>query len=983
MHHDAPVTTPHLRKSFSCSQPRISLKAHAVIDPSAHKAAQYLFPDPIDFFCQPLRSPSPPAEPSTPPTTPMPASSPDPIFWKRKLAAFLHDPPSKCLDIANHQKQSERAMQAAGLGTPEERRNWTRTADHTAAAADRFPFPHHSKSNLRCSFDGVKNTFRHPLSGEQLPFDGAFLSAADGIEIEQTTQPVLNDVGQLSEGEQWRARFLAHWRLWQGASQSKDWRLGFLPADTRIPDHSIWPHMQMVSAFEGSFGRSGKSSPALLKFQLGPVQEFIQAARSTRDLWSGSYLLSWLMSHGLARLALDCGPDTVVFPNLKDQPLLDLVMKSEVWEKVKIGNRSVWQSGECSYQPLVEESEETRRNAFEEAMQRKMTPNLPNVFLALIPEDEAREIADAVEGAVRDEWRRIANSVWDGCDKAGLWSKNEDLPKGEALKSRWDEQVEQFLSIAWSVTPIPATPEELEKAHVQVPAKPTRDNYETVKTAAEAIHALGHQDERYFDGKRLKNVGLAWSLAVSISSWELDAVRQTRTFVAKSQPGADDQRHGQFFSKDSLNGKDEAVAGGATWGTVDGEFRHRFKHADLLGAANVIKRLWDITYLSKQWHLPKVKFPSTRQIAEGRYDEDDEDDKDNQDGEKYFAVLAFDGDDMGKWVAGEKTPKFASQLASYDGGGALEYFQRPEHAAKFAGFLETPRPLSPGYHLQFSECLSNFALRCARSIVQAFKGRLVYAGGDDVVALLPADTALACARELRNAFRGTELSLEASHGLKVKAPGFMTSARHLDDRNQLIPFAVPGKQASASVGIAIAHFKSPLQDAVKEAQAAEKRAKKAFGSAKDAVAVTVLKRSGETVEWSARWDDGGVDAAQCLLSALGEEVVSSKFPYRLGELISSYRSQPSLLAKESEGVPGFDLAGVAQLDLRTVLERQKGPHWKDGGQTFADRFGRAMDEWIGKLTAQPEPAATERAINQIIAMCAFCGFAKRQSTSDS
>ena len=40
---------------------------------------------------------------------------------------------------------------------------------------------------------------------------------------------------------------------------------------------------------------SQKSVASLLKLQIGPVQDFIAQARSTRDLWSGSYLLSWLM----------------------------------------------------------------------------------------------------------------------------------------------------------------------------------------------------------------------------------------------------------------------------------------------------------------------------------------------------------------------------------------------------------------------------------------------------------------------------------------------------------------------------------------------------------------------------------------------------------------------------------------------------------------------------------------------------------------
>lgn len=41
------------------------------------------------------------------------------------------------------------------------------------------------------------------------------------------------------------------------------------------------------------------SMSSLLKFQIGPVQDFIAAARSTRDLWSGSYLLSWLVAAGI------------------------------------------------------------------------------------------------------------------------------------------------------------------------------------------------------------------------------------------------------------------------------------------------------------------------------------------------------------------------------------------------------------------------------------------------------------------------------------------------------------------------------------------------------------------------------------------------------------------------------------------------------------------------------------------------------------
>ena len=169
---------------------------------------------------------------------------------------------------------------------------------------------------------------------------------------------------------------------------------------------------------------------------------------------------------------------------------------------------------------------------------------------------------------------------------------------------------------------------------------------------------------------------------------------------------------------------------------------------------------------------------------------------------------------------------------------------------------------------------------CARPVVEAFDGRLIYAGGDDVVALLPADTALSCTEALRMAFQGDsqikELLKEyskrlvqphetkqerdpkalptpyfqklAAEGclLDAAAPGFLCRLDHVDQQNRPIPFLVPGPAASASVGVAIAHFKTPLQDVVRAARDAEDRAKKQLG--RSAVAVTLMKRSGEILE---------------------------------------------------------------------------------------------------------------------------------------
>ena len=59
---------------------------------------------------------------------------------------------------------------------------------------------------------------------------------------------------------------------------------GLLPADTRVPDHTIWQHLDLTAAFATAL-QAGEGNPALLTVSFGPVQEFIAQARTTSDLW--------------------------------------------------------------------------------------------------------------------------------------------------------------------------------------------------------------------------------------------------------------------------------------------------------------------------------------------------------------------------------------------------------------------------------------------------------------------------------------------------------------------------------------------------------------------------------------------------------------------------------------------------------------------------------------------------------------------------
>ncbi|MCS1410346.1 MAG: hypothetical protein M2R45_03538 [Verrucomicrobia subdivision 3 bacterium] len=948
--------------------------------------------------------------------------------WKRKLADYLHDPPSKCLDIRTHGERSDTAFRQAGF-SDDEVGKYHKAADHTAAAADRLPFPKSQSLGIRCVFDGIHNTFRHPLNGgRQLKFHKEFASVEQGFEGEQSVQPRLSEgsLAKLSdEWEHWRARFFAHWRLWPKFTVDKDYRYAFLPADTRIPDHTIWTHMQMVAALGGCVQSDKKICPVFLKFQLGPVQDFIAAARSTRDLWSGSYLLSWLMAAGLKKLSEEVGPDAVVFPSLRDQPLFDLHWRDDLWNRVYIGDASkkVWETLGWKDRELL-------------------TPNLPNVFLAVVPEDRAKALAETTCGAIEAEWECIADAVWKACSAAGLTDDEEGIIQVKR-KDRYEKQVGRFLSLSWQCTPWPKTLDEamsLAKGFDdKMPVSEAEKRVEKVIRMATEQMPKEHRDQRFYtDGTKtnLNNIGLAWSVILTLNGWQLDAVRQTRVFSAVNEGGWD---VGTFCNKDALTGCEEAVAGGRVWGErarlKDAPWKSLFKHDDWLGASTLVKRVWHHAYLrNAPWSIDTnpshfLPMPNTRGIAAHDPFKDCGDDETAEDAppsEKYFAVIAFDGDEIGKWVSGEKMPPFKDQLADYndrDGQvrqGALAYFERDA----FAKFLETARPLSPSYHLQLSEALANFALRCARPIVEVFDGRLIYAGGDDVLAMVPADTALACAQALRKAFRGdTDIGdflqrhakrlqnvEREKHPSKYQemaaknelvrckceeARGFLERLDLKDDNGRPIPFIVPGPKADASAGIAIAHFKAPLQDVVREAQASEKRAKRKIedgGYGRSAFAVTLMKRSGEINHWGGRWDKGGLCLYAKILCLLEQNVVSAKFPHRIIEFVKPYLSVDSGSCKLPQDAETFSEEIAQRILLREIelaADRQRGPNYSskivEELKSETENYLRAVSDVKAvsdEAEARAKKETPQRMVSSLIGLCHTVAFAHRTREAD-
>lgn len=749
-------------------------------------------------------------------------------FWKRKLVAYLHDPPHKPVGIRDHERQRSSFLNRVHL-TDQDMADFERSSDWQAAAADRLIFPDPAKSGLRVEWKESWMEFRHPLGGGQLRA-GAFPPTSAQLETELTR--ALEGV-TLGENQDWRTTFIAAWRLWpELAAREQNPHHAYLVADTRIPDHTLWHHNALAAAFTGCGGQ-----PAFLLFQIGPVQEFIAQARKTQDLWSGSYLLSFLMAQGILAVAEEIGPDAILFPQLRGLPLADF----HWWRKGFLGELKLRAS---------------HRHEL-------LTPNLPNRFLALVPAPRAHELAQLAEQAIRERWQEIAASV----HKFIQSQLNGQCPGWDR---HWASQVARFPVVDWVVHAWTDASTTMTLATQGTP--PMHGGWEQhplrhAQLWAEACIPPG-ESESYAPGS---NAGFAWSLHYALTDWKFAAVKRARGFSQWSRGTAS---WADGIPKDHLDGRNE-VLGGADherfWSLLRQHCPQHFRGSQLYGALSVIKRLWPETYLREALDLDRGRpvFESVHAVAQV----DTAIEREDEEAEIYYAVLAMDGDDMGQWISGQKAAPLVNSLAQK----AREYFQ--DHWNQQATGVpadQVRRPLSPGYHAALSEALANFSLYGAGPIVREFGGQLIYAGGDDVLAMLPARTALDCAQALQLAFRGMNPGrpeAHASNEVRKVMGNLFDYDRHVDgfltlrrtERGDVgraahlkpnWPLMVMGPLATASVGIAIGHVRSPMQDVIQAAREAEQSAKRVPG--KGAFCLKVLKRSGEAVGFTARWDSGAV-----------------------------------------------------------------------------------------------------------------------------
>lgn len=237
-------------------------------------------------------------------------------------------------------------------------------------------------------------------------------------------------------------------------------------------------------------------------------------------------------------------------------------------------------------------------------------------------------------------------------------------------------------------------------------------------------------------------------------------------------------------------------------------------------------------------------------------------------------------------------------------------------------------------HRNISTRLADFAAD-VEGIVQKYRGHCVYAGGDDVLALLPVDLALDCADVLRQHF----------------ADFFLAFCKEGHDSPTL------------SAGIAVAHVLEPLGRVRQWAVAAEKTAKEGLSvdemQKRNALALFLYSRSGSPLYWRGRWDADGHKDLRRWQDYFANNQVSSKLPYELRDLLSSLGIQATA---DSNNRVNAALRKVLVLDVQRVLKRKQ----PDGTQ-ISESVQKALIEDFEKLADKPQQFVTGLLIGRWLA----------------
>ena len=550
-------------------------------------------------------------------------------------------------------------------------------------------------------------------------------------------------------------------------------------------------------------------NPMYFHFTLGPVQGFVAQARRTRDFWAGSFILSWLSAVAMQAVKQQGG--TITFPQ-PDQAFM---------------------------------------TALEQGGTGPTQGSIPNRFKAKVPDGFD---ATASEKAVRAAWRALAEQVWKA-DLAGS--------AGPETRAIWERQIAGFWDMQWALVDHDNESNTLDRL------KNWRTHSPPDEPGVKCMMMDGWQElsGAIGPGQRLddpQGPGRFWkALRGSDKSGMKTDLREAEMLCAIAFVKRRFARHFKTF-RATMPG-DWTTCG---WGLPNGvPSVHYMAAAPWL--AKLLEKAAKDDDEGQKVRISLARFHATAYVLTGEYGE-------------WKSNIACVKQAPGKfeWKALDGTVFFDSMLENPRLWGEKP---KQSEAKEVLGKLKDLRdaaniePVSPfyavllmdgdelGIHMSeqgkqaaISKGLADFT-QGVPAIVQQHNGFLVYAGGDDVLALLPLEDALGCAATLRDRYLSC-FDLE------------------------LIPTSLSG-------AIEYAHIKMPLGKVLHDAHdLLDAVAKEDRG--RDAIACRVWKPGGLALEWAMPWECA-ISQGRVIIDKLAEDFrrgmagedddLASKFFYRIRE----------------------------------------------------------------------------------------------------
>ncbi len=540
-------------------------------------------------------------------------------------------------------------------------------------------------------------------------------------------------------------------------------------------------------------------------FTLGPVQGFVAQARRTRDFWAGSFVLSWLSAVAMQATKQQGG--TITFPFPDDNYLNFLV-------------------GEGQGEPPQQGS-------------------IPNRFKALqakVPQDfDANLVMKSVEIA----WQALAELVWknDIEPQVGIESISKDI---------WDRQVTQFWDKSWCLT------EDVNASDLLDRRKNWRSYMAPVENGIKCSLMEGWQE---ISGQSFqKGMQQFWQDLRSSSDSINKDIHPSEQLCAIAFIK---RRFMHYFN--ALNSQMPSSIEETKWQIKGWKLPHNVPSTAYLAAApwlldtiNSVKEDLDIATDLKQLHSAISSYHGSHEgqnLSLKMLDKACESQNvlsiSNWKWSDVSGQFLYEGA-IEQWISEAKKEGDNDDVSSLTNlQGALK---------KVSSKTRTPSPFyalllmdgdslgiqmsNPAKQTAISRALNDFT-KGVPACIKEHSGFLVYAGGDDVLALMPQTTALECANALRKFY--SECFAEQNNQLSID--------------NKI--------STSLSGAIEFAHYKTPLTKILQDAHPLlDNIAKDKTG--RDSLAIRIHKPGGLHAQWSSPWQVGDADVVNDLIQIIAK-----------------------------------------------------------------------------------------------------------------